>query len=282
MCGIAGFVDSGRGYSVEHWAHTVAAMAAPLRHRGPDDAGAWTDPSAGVALAHRRLSILDVTPTGHQPMTSGSGRFVVTYNGEIYNHAELRAELVARGHTFRGRSDTEVLVEACAAWGVEATLRKLVGMFAFAVWDRATRTLTLARDRIGIKPLFWGRFGELLLFASELKGLRAHRGWTAEIDHGSLNAFMRWGHVPAPYSIYRGLRKLLPGEFLTVSQGASRSSRAIGTLPRSLRTRKRTHRAQTRRKRSTGSRNYSATRSRGTWNRTCRSARSCRAASIRR
>ena len=219
MCGIAGFADSRRGYTAEHWAHTVAAMAAPLRHRGPDDAGAWTDPSAGVALAHRRLSILDVTPSGHQPMMSACKRWVLTYNGEIYNHHELRDELHALGHTFRGRSDTEVLVEACAAWGIEATLHKLVGMFAFALWDRSTRTLTLARDRIGIKPLFWGRFGELFLFASELKGLRAHNGWTPEIDHESLNAFMRWGHVPAPYCIYRGLQKLLPGEYLTVAPG---------------------------------------------------------------
>jgi asparagine synthase (glutamine-hydrolysing) len=219
VCGIAGFIDSRRGYTAEHWAHTVAAMAAPLRHRGPDDAGAWTDPSAGVALAHRRLSILDVTPAGHQPMMSACKRYVLTYNGEIYNHADLRGELIARGRTFRGRSDSEVLVEACAEWGVEATLHKLVGMFAFALWDRSTRTLTLARDRIGIKPLFWGRFGELFLFASELKGLRAHRGWTAEIDRDSLTAFMRWGHVPAPHCIYRGLQKLLPGEFLTVSPG---------------------------------------------------------------
>ncbi|HET6473505.1 MAG TPA: asparagine synthase (glutamine-hydrolyzing), partial [Pseudomonadales bacterium] len=219
MCGIAGFVDSRRGYDAEHWAHTVAAMAAPLRHRGPDDAGAWTDPSAGVALAHRRLSILDVTPSGHQPMMSACKRWVLTYNGEIYNHTELRDELHALGHAFRGRSDSEVLVEACAAWGIEAPLRKLVGMFAFALWDRSTQTLTLARDRIGIKPLFWGRFGELFLFASELKGLRAHRGWTPAIDHDSLNAFMRWGHVPAPYCIYRGLQKLLPGEYLTVVPG---------------------------------------------------------------
>jgi asparagine synthase (glutamine-hydrolysing) len=219
VCGIAGFIDGRRGYSAEHWAHTVAAMAAPLRHRGPDDAGAWTDPSAGVALAHRRLSILDVTSCGHQPMMSACRRFVLTYNGEIYNHAELRRELIGAGRSFRGRSDTEVLVEACAAWGVAATLRKLVGMFAFAVWDRATNTLTLARDRIGIKPLFWGRFGELFLFASELKGLRAHRGWVPEVDSASLNAFMRWGHVPAPHCIYRGLQKLMPGEFLTVSPG---------------------------------------------------------------
>jgi asparagine synthase (glutamine-hydrolysing) len=219
MCGVAGFVDNRGAYRAEDWTHTVAAMAVPLRHRGPDDAGVWTDPAAGVALAHRRLAILDLSPAGHQPMTSSCGRWVLTYNGEIYNHAELREELSASGRTFRGHSDTEVLVEACATWGVEATLRKLVGMFAFAVWDRATRTLTLARDRLGLKPLFWGRFGELFLFASELKGLRAHPGWRPEIDRESLCAYMRWGHVPAPHCIYRGLHKLVPGELLVLAPG---------------------------------------------------------------
>jgi len=219
MCGIAGFLDNRCAYSAEGRAHVAAAMAAPLRHRGPDDAGVWTDPAAGVALAHRRLSILDLSPAGHQPMTSSCGRCVLSYNGEIYNHVELRAELSALGRTFRGHSDTEVLVEACAAWGVEATLGKLIGMFAFAVWDRAGGTLTLARDRIGIKPLFWGRFGQLFVFASEIKGLRAHPGWTPEIDRASLCAYMRWGHVPAPFCIYRGLHKLVPGEFLVLAPG---------------------------------------------------------------
>jgi asparagine synthase (glutamine-hydrolysing) len=142
---------------------------------------------------------------------------VLTYNGEIYNFNELGKELAASGRTFRGRSDAEVLVEACAAWGVEATLRKLRGMFAFALWDRWERTLTLARDRLGLKPLFWGRFSTLFLFASEIKGLRAHPGWTPEIDRASLAAYMRWGHVPAAQCIYRGLHKLLPGSFLVLA-----------------------------------------------------------------
>src|SRR5215831_2333514 len=190
MCGVAGLVDTRCAYGAEDWARTAAAMAEPLRHRGPDGSGVWTDPAAGVALAHRRLAVLDLSTAGHQPMKSSCGRLVLTYNGEIYNHAELRDELCAAGRTFRGHSDTEVLVEACAAWGVEATLRRLTGMFAFAAWDRATRTLTLARDRVGIKPLFWGRFGELFLFASELKGLRVHPGWEPEIDSESLGAYM--------------------------------------------------------------------------------------------
>lgn len=220
MCGIAGFINRVHAASVDDLTRTAAAMAATLRHRGPDDEGIWIDAATGVALAHRRLSILDLSPAGHQPMTSSCGRWVLTYNGEIYNHAELRHELCASGRTFRGRSDTEVLAEACGAWGVEATLRKLVGMFAFAAWDRRNRALTLARDPIGLKPLFWGRFNGLFLFASELKALRAHPGWSPEIDRESLGAFVRWGHVPAPYSIYSGIRKLLPGQFLVVSADA--------------------------------------------------------------
>src|SRR5215831_3287047 len=219
MCGIAGFVDDRSAYSADDRWQLAAAMAAPMRHRGPDGAGVWTDAAVGVALAHRRLAILDLSPAGRQPMKSSCGRFVLTYNGEIYNHAELRDELCASGRTFRGHSDTEVLAEACAAWGVEATLGRLTGMFAFAAWDRATRTLTLARDRVGIKPLFWGRFGELFLFASELKGLRVHPGWKPEIDSESLGAYMRWGHVPAPHCIYRGIHKLLPGAFLVLAPG---------------------------------------------------------------
>lgn len=152
-------------------------------------------------------------------MMSSCGRYVLTYNGEIYNQAELRDELTLAGRTFRGHSDTEVLVEGCAVWGVEGALRKLVGMFAFALWDRTTRTLTLARDRIGKKPLYWGRFDRQFLFASELKALRAHPGWTPEIDPASLSAFMRWGYVPSPFCIHRGLHKLLPGQMLVARPG---------------------------------------------------------------
>ena len=220
MCGIAGFVDVRHPEEAQQSMQTAVAMASRLRHRGPDDSGVWTDPSAGIALAHRRLGILDVSPSGHQPMVSANARFVLVYNGEIYNHAELRAQLQSLGYAFRGHSDTEVLVEACAEWGVEGTLRKLRGMFAFALWDRAYRTLTLARDRLGIKPLFWARFGGLFLFASELKGLLAHPGWNPEIDDASVRAYMRWGHVPAPYSIYRGVHKLQPGEYLVARADA--------------------------------------------------------------
>jgi len=214
MCGIAGIIDTRGTLRAERLAATGRAMAATLRHRGPDDSGVWVDPAAGIALAHRRLAILDLSPAGHQPMRSSCGRLVLVYNGEIYNYAELRLELAAAGRVFRGQSDSEVLVEACAHWGVAAALQRLNGMFAFAVWDRKKRTLYLARDRVGIKPLYWARFGGLFMFGSELKALRAHDGWAPEIDRESLRAYMRRGHVPSPYSIYRGVRKLQAGELL--------------------------------------------------------------------
>ncbi|MGE3743401.1 MAG: asparagine synthase (glutamine-hydrolyzing), partial [Geminicoccaceae bacterium] len=219
MCGIAGYVDQRPSTGINEYTESLSAMVMPLRHRGPDDAGYWTDPAAGVALAHRRLSVVDLSAAGHQPMESSCGRCVLTYNGEIYNHAELRAELSTAGRAFRGHSDTEVLIEACATWGVEATLRRLIGMFAFALWDRESRALTLARDRIGKKPLYWGRFGELFLFASEIKSLRGHPGWAPEIDPASFGAFLRWGYVPAPFCILRGLHKLMPGHLLVVAAG---------------------------------------------------------------
>ena len=215
MCGIAGFLDARRTLTAERLASMSLAMAKTLRHRGPDDSGVWVDPAAGISLAHRRLAIVDLSPAGRQPMESSCGRFVLTYNGEIYNYVELRGELVAAGRMFRGQSDSEVLVEACAHWGVAATLGRLNGMFAFAAWDRRTRTLYLARDRVGIKPLYWARFGRLFLFGSELKAIRAHPGWEPEIDRRSLRAYMRRGHVPAPYSIYRGVHKLRAGELLS-------------------------------------------------------------------
>jgi asparagine synthase (glutamine-hydrolysing) len=190
MCGVAGFVDRHSRLCVDNREHIAAAMATSLRHRGPDHAGVWTDTDAGVALAHRRLAVIDLSAAGDQPMTSSCGRCVLTYNGEIYNHVELRAELKTLGRAFRGHSDSEVLVEACATWGVEATLKRLIGMFAFAVWDRGAHTLTLARDRLGLKPLFWGQFGALFLFGSELKALRAHPGWRAEVDPAGVRAYM--------------------------------------------------------------------------------------------
>ena len=191
-------------------------MGDSLIHRGPDDAGLWTDEGARLSFAHRRLSIIDLSTAGHQPMVSKCQRYVIVYNGEVYNFSELAADLRALGTAFRGHSDTEVILEGCAVWGVEATVERLVGMFAFALWDRQTRTLSLVRDRLGIKPLYWGRFGSLFLFASELKALRRCPGWDVELDRDSLCAYMRFNYVPTPRSIYRGVHKLEPGCILTL------------------------------------------------------------------
>ena len=219
MCGITGLVDRRRSHSPAALTSIVSAMAATLAHRGPDGRGAWIDPTTGVALGHTRLAIIDLSDAGHQPMCSGNGHFVITYNGEVYNAGELRRELQALGHGFRGHSDTEVIVEGCAAWGVRGCVERLIGMFAFATWDRRTRTLSLARDRLGIKPLYWGAFPHLFLFGSELKALRAHDGWSPEIDRDALASYIRHGYVPAPWSIYRGVHKLEAGSMLTVQPG---------------------------------------------------------------
>ena len=216
MCGLAGFVDRAGGGGENALRAQVARMAARIAHRGPDDADEWVDAAAGVALGSRRLSIIDLSPAGRQPMVSSDGRLVVAFNGEIYNFAELRAELEARGRSFRGHSDTEVMVEGFAEWGVEPTVRRLIGMFAIALWERDRRRLTLVRDRLGIKPLYWARFGSLLLFGSELKALLAHPGWTPEIDRDAAAAYLRLNYVPTPMSIYRGVRKLEPGRMLVV------------------------------------------------------------------
>lgn len=225
MCGLAGFLDrSGRVVQ-----ETVAQqMALALYSRGPDDAGAWVDATAGLALAHRRLSILDLSPAGHQPMLSACGRFVIVFNGEIYNHAELRAALESEGAAvaWRGHSDTETLLAACAAWGLEAALRRATGMFAFALWDRAERSLALVRDRLGEKPLYYGWQGDTFLFGSELKALRAHPAWQAGIDRAALARYMRLGYVPTPLTIWQGIRKLLPGSILMVAMDTLR-----GVLP---------------------------------------------------
>lgn len=217
MCGIAGLIDLRQSTSEAELADVVDAMTTTLAHRGPDDAGIWVDPASGLALGHRRLSIVDLSPTGQQPMLSRNQRYVISYNGEVYNALELRAELEAKGHSFRGHSDTEVIVEGCVAWGVAACIKRLNGMFALAIWDREERVLSLVRDRCGIKPLYWGKFGSLFLFGSELKSLRAHPGWQAEVDRDALSGYMRHGYIAAPYSIYRGVQKLEPGHILTVN-----------------------------------------------------------------
>ena len=192
-------------------------MVDAIRYRGPDDSGTWSDDRQGLALGHARLSILDLSPEGRQPMLSASGRYVISYNGEVYNFANLRTELEQVGQKFRGHSDTEVMLAAFEEWGVENAVQRFVGMFAFALWDRVERHLTLARDRLGEKPLYYGWCGETFLFGSELKALRAHPSWRGEINRGVLASFMRYGYVPLPHSIYVGICKLLPGTWLKIS-----------------------------------------------------------------
>ncbi len=220
MCGIAGFLDTTLRNSSEHLRATTRRMGDTLQHRGPDDAGIWVDVSAGIALAHRRLSILDLSPAGHQPMLSWDGRYVIVFNGEIYNFQQLRRELEKSNNAplrFRGHSDTEVLLGCFESWGVQHTLSRVNGMFAFGLWDRQERILYLGRDRLGEKPLYYGWMGGVFLFGSELKALRAHPSFETHIDRDALALCLRHNCVPAPHSIYQGVQKLLPGTFLAVT-----------------------------------------------------------------
>jgi asparagine synthase (glutamine-hydrolysing) len=217
MCGIAGILSRTAAHSTDALMH---AMIAQLHHRGPDDAGIWSDAHCGVTLGHRRLSILDLSPAGHQPMLSASGRYVLVFNGEIYNHAQLRVQLAQHTPAFtawRGHSDTETLLAAIDAWGFEKALRAAKGMFALAAWDRQRGVLLLARDRLGEKPLYYGWQGDVFLFGSELKALKPHPAFRADIDRGALVLFLRHNCVPAPHSIYRGIHKLAAGTWLEVS-----------------------------------------------------------------
>lgn len=230
MCGITGFIERDRDRDPNRFGALIREMTDSMVHRGPDSSGTWLDAERGVALGHRRLSIRDLSPAGHQPMVSACERYVIVYNGEVYSHEEMRTDLERAGHRFRGTSDTEVILEGCAEWGVEETARRLIGMFAFALYDRRERRLSLVRDRIGIKPLYWGHFRGLFLFGSELKPLRRHPAWTPVIDRDSVSAFMRHNYIPAPHSIYRGVRKLTPGTVLTVEDGAVGTERPFWSL----------------------------------------------------
>ncbi|HEV8331069.1 MAG TPA: asparagine synthase (glutamine-hydrolyzing) [Steroidobacteraceae bacterium] len=198
----------------------VAAMTDAIAHRGPDAAAHWVDAGAGVALGHRRLAIIDLSEAGAQPMHSACGRYVIVFNGEIYNFGALRQELEREGAqtTWRGHSDTEVVLTAISAWGLPAALRRFVGMFAFALWDRQRRTLHLARDRLGEKPLYYGWAGATFVFGSELKAITAYPGFTREVDRGALSLLLRHSYIPAPYCIYRGLNKLLQGTSLEITE----------------------------------------------------------------
>ena len=217
MCGITGYLSR----TTLAREATAVAMAARMTHRGPDAAGVWIDESAGIALAHRRLSILDLSEAGHQPMISADGRLVLVFNGEIYNHHALRAEVEAAGWSapWRGHSDTETLLAALQLWGMAGTLPRLNGMFAIALWDREERHLLLARDRAGEKPLYYGVAGGSILFGSELKALTVHPDWQGDIDRDVLALYLRHAYVPEPHCIYKGFHKLPPAHWVEINEG---------------------------------------------------------------
>lgn len=215
MCGLTGLINLQSGST--DFDHILERMNASLTHRGPDDQGLWIDTEKGIGLAHRRLSILDLSVEGHQPMRSADDRYIIAYNGEIYNFRELRSELEPLGHPFKGHSDTEVLLAAVVEWGIDKALTRFNGMFAIALWDRKTDTLHLARDRLGKKPLYLGFAGNSCVFGSELKALAAHPQFECEINRDALALYMRHNYIPAPYSIYRKVQKLKPGTLVSIS-----------------------------------------------------------------
>lgn len=212
MCGIAGYWNFEGGVSAE----TVTAMTSAIAHRGPDSWDTWVDPACGVGLGHRRLAIIDLSAQGRQPMPNDSGDIWITYNGEVYNYAEIKADLVTAGFQFRGGSDTEVIVKAYEAWGIDECLHRLRGMYAFALWDRRQRTIYLVRDRLGVKPLYFAHTDQHLLFGSELKALIAHPEQPRQLNHQALWLYLQLGYVPSPLSIYDGIHKLEPAHYLRI------------------------------------------------------------------
>jgi len=216
MCGFAGFLDFKTRFDREELCSIAAQMSNEMLARGPDDSGVYADEPAGLAFGFRRLAIIDLSAAGHQPMTSASGRHVIVFNGEIYNSDSLRADLLALGHVFRGRSDTEVLLEAIERWGIETALVRSVGMFALAVYDCKRRDLTLARDRFGKKPLYYGAVDSCMMFASQPRAFRAHPLFAPELDLVAFSGFVRFGYVAASDCIYKGLRQVEPGSYLRI------------------------------------------------------------------
>ncbi len=216
MCGIAGLFAPHQGYSAEQLSGMAESAASAIAHRGPDDSGVWADPKAGIGFGHRRLSIIDLSTSARQPMVSACGRYVIVYNGEIYNFEQLRQRLTDKGVALRSRSDTEALLESIIAFGLEAALADANGMFAFGLWDRETHTLRLVRDRFGQKPLYYGWAGKNLAFGSELKALARMPGFDTSIDKDAVAQLMRFAMIPAPHTIHPGCRKLMPGTILTI------------------------------------------------------------------
>jgi asparagine synthase (glutamine-hydrolysing) len=218
MCGIAGVIYPGGDARIGAGSRAALAMADCVAHRGPDDAGVWESADGTVALSHRRLSIIDLSPLGRNPMAWDNGRFWITFNGEIYNFRELRLELEAAGHRFRSHTDTEVILAAYDQWGVDS-VQRLVGMFAFAIWDEPRKRLWVVRDRVGKKPLYYTEGEGAFRFASELKAIVTEPTFDRAVDPESIRQYLRYGYVPSPSTIYRGARKLPPGHFLVVENG---------------------------------------------------------------
>jgi asparagine synthase (glutamine-hydrolysing) len=227
MCGISGFFST--QYSAEEMNKVIKRMIDAIQHRGPDDHGVWVHSEAGIALGFRRLAILDLSPLGHQPMLSTNERFVMIFNGEIYNFAEIRNELSSLGHSFRGGSDTEVMLAGVVEWGILDAIRRFNGMFAIALWDKQERTLHLIRDRMGIKPLHYGWIRGQFLFGSELKSLVAHPSFQLEIDRNSLAGYLRNNYVPSPHSIYKDIYKVSPGTILSLNFSSREPMESIQT-----------------------------------------------------
>lgn len=228
MCGIAGFVDR---HTTPGRFNPLLGMINAITHRGPDESGIWVDEQSGVALGHRRLSIVELSAAGSQPMHSADTRYTIIFNGEIYNHLELRERLREHAPAWRGHSDTETLLACISAWGLERTLKATVGMFAIALWDRHRQTLSMARDRVGEKPLYWGWQGDMLLFGSELKSLKAHPAFKAAVDRNVLALYLRHGYIAAPHCIYEGIQKLPPGHYIELPFHDHASARAAHSRP---------------------------------------------------
>jgi len=226
MCGIAGFMNVSKDLGKVDLKNRITAMTDSLGHRGPDDKGVWVDQENGIGLGHRRLSILDLSKSGAQPMKSASGRYQVVYNGEIYNFPSLKRRLSEKGHKFKGTSDTEVLLACTEEWGIKKALQEMNGMFAFALWDNKDSVLHLARDRMGKKPLYYGWSGKSFLFASELKALRAYSEFKPEINRAALTSYVSYNYIPVPQSIYKGIHKLSAASFMTITSNGNQKDPA--------------------------------------------------------
>jgi asparagine synthase (glutamine-hydrolysing) len=234
MCGIAGFRDFSASSPEMVLSQRVRDMCDALFHRGPDGEGDWLDSEAGIALGHRRLAIVDLSDAGHQPMESRCGRYVISFNGEVYNFRELRRDLEHRHHVFRGGSDTEVMLAAISEWGLDSALSRFIGMFAFALWDRRTRMLALVRDRMGVKPLYWTVSRGHLLFGSELKALMIHPAWEPRINVEALTGFLRYSYIPNPATAFMGVWQVEPGSIVRVAADGTTSKKLYWNMRQNL------------------------------------------------